>query len=152
MTAQFDTTASTMVPGDLGMWGGHIRREALLQKISLLAMLGGVREGPREHPLTSTPGQERTLTVEQEAEIAGNLAFLSRRRKDSLSVAAIGIEEDEDGQGMVVRLCINGGILSRIEDGVKEMCAMLEQISRQRMALCSAVFDWANPPRRVGRR
>ncbi|KAJ9130176.1 hypothetical protein NKR23_g12318 [Pleurostoma richardsiae] len=114
------------------MWGGQIRREALLQKISLLAMLGGVHEGPREHPLTSAPGQERTLTVEQEAEIAGNLAFLSRRRKDSLSVAAIGIEEDEDGQGMVVRLCINGGILSRIEDGVKEMCAMLEQISRQR--------------------
>ena len=112
------------------MWGSHTHREHLLQKISLVAMLGGVREGAREHPLGRAPDQQRTLTIEQEAEIAGNLAFLSRQRKDPLNVAAIGIEEDEDGQGMVIRLSVNGSKLSGVERGLKEMCRILEQIAQ----------------------
>ena len=112
------------------MWDSHINREQLLQKISLLAMLGGVREGAKEHPLGRAPDQQRTLTIEQEAEIAKNLAFLSRQRKDLLNVAAIGIEEDEDGQGMVIRLSVNGCKLSGVEGGLKEICEILEQIAQ----------------------
>ena len=75
---------------------------------------------------------ERILTIEQEAEIASNLAFLSRPQYDPKSVAAVSIEEDEYGQGMVVRLCVNGDALSRIEEGLKEICGLLEEISQRR--------------------
>lgn len=48
------------------------------------------------------------LTIEQEAEIAGNLSFLSRRRKTSQSVAAVAAEEAQHGQTLVVCLTVNG--------------------------------------------
>jgi hypothetical protein len=118
-----------------GIWGSGISREQLLQKISLLAMLGGVREGLREHVLVSASSSKHILTVEQEAEIANNLAFLSRRRHDPRSVAAVAIEENEDGQGMTVRLCVNGETTLGVEEGLKEICRTLEQISQQRMPL-----------------
>jgi hypothetical protein len=126
-----DSTAQSAATTHV-MWGSGINREQLLQKISLLALLGGVRDGLRAHSLTTPFAVERVLTIEQEAEIAGNLAFLSRRRHDAKSVAAIGIEENETGQGMIVRLCVNGDTVSRVEEGLKEICGLLEEISQRR--------------------
>ena len=51
----------------------------MLQKISLLAMLGTIREGETEHKLFSNAARERSINVEQEAEIVSNLSFLSCR-------------------------------------------------------------------------
>lgn len=59
---------------------------------SLLAMLGGVTAFERILWLYKPFAVERVLTVEQEAEIASNLAFLSRRRHDP-KVQTVGIEE-----------------------------------------------------------
>ena len=59
-------------------------------------MLGPVREGERENDLISNPSQERSITIEQEAEIISNLSFLSYRRKDPQTVTAICIEKDKD--------------------------------------------------------
>jgi hypothetical protein len=129
-----------------GVWGTFVSRDRLLQKISLIAMLGGIREGLRQHALTSTPDRGYSLTIEQEAEIACNLAFLSRRRHEPQSVAAIGIEEDEDGQGMVIRLSVNGSMLNGVEEGVKDICRMLEQVSRRRMSPCVGRSRFTNYP------
>lgn len=113
------------------MWGSNITRDQLLQKISLLATLGPIGDGPRRHNLTAQTDIRRSLTVEQEAEIVDNLAFLSYRRKDSQNVTAICMEENEDGEGMLVRLAVNGGALSQIACGVREICMILEQIARR---------------------
>ncbi|KKY13299.1 hypothetical protein UCRPC4_g06979 [Phaeomoniella chlamydospora] len=113
-----------------GIWGSNVSREQLLQKISLCAMLGGAREGLREHSLNTRDGANHQLSVEQEAEIAGNLAFLSRRRKCSQSVAAVAIEEAENGHGLSVRLAVNGDALQHVEAGLRQICSILEQISR----------------------
>ena len=48
------------------MWGGSITREYSLRKISLLAMLGPVREGPKEYELVSRSDRVSSLTIEQE--------------------------------------------------------------------------------------
>ena len=80
------------------MWGADVSRERLLQKITLLTMIGPIPEEPRRHQLVSPPDFRRILTIEQEAEVAGNLAFLSRRSTETHNVAAIGIEEDEGGR------------------------------------------------------
>ena len=113
------------------MWGSKVTREHLLQKISLLAILGPIREGEREHNLISSPGQERSVTIEQEAEIISNLSFLSYRRKDPQTVTAICIEEDEDRQGMIVRMAVSGGAIAYVEDGLRQICGILEEASRR---------------------
>jgi hypothetical protein len=41
----------TKIPSQSRMWGSTVTRENILQKITLLAMLGGVREGIKEHEL-----------------------------------------------------------------------------------------------------
>ena len=115
------------------MWGSSVTREHLLQKISLLAMLESVRDSPKQHTLVSPSGWRSSLTIEQEREIISNLAFLSSRSKNSKRVVAIGIEEDHDGQGMVIRMAVNGGDkdISHIKDGLVQISRILEQASRQ---------------------
>ena len=103
----------------------------MLQKISLLAILGPIREGEKEHNLITNPGQERSMTIEQEAEIVSNLSFLSYRRKDPQTVTAICIEEDKDHQGMIVRVAFSGGATAYAEDGLGQICAILERASRR---------------------
>jgi hypothetical protein len=113
------------------MWGSHITRDHLLQKISLLAMLGPIRNSHQEHSLVSTQDQLHKLTIDQEAEIVRNLSFLSCRRKDSYTVVAVCIEEHEDGQGMTVRLSVNGDNVSYAKEGLQHICATLEKISQR---------------------
>lgn len=48
------------------MWGTTVGREPLLQKISLIAMLGPLRTGAKDNPLTSSADQQRRLTNEPE--------------------------------------------------------------------------------------
>jgi len=64
------------------MWKTSVTRELMLQKISLIAMLGPLRIGAKENNLTSSHDPRRCLTVDQEAEIVRNLSFLCYRRKD----------------------------------------------------------------------
>jgi hypothetical protein len=113
------------------MWGSNVSHEQLLQKISLLAMLGPIREEPKGHCLVSREDKAYSLTVEQEREIITNLAFLSYRRKDSQNVTAICIKEDGDGQGLVVRLAVNGGAIAHVEEGLRRICEMLERASQR---------------------
>ena len=122
------------------MWGSKITRELMLPKISLLAMLGPIKEGERENGLISDLGQERSMTVEQGAEIVSNLSFLSYRRKDPQTVTAICVEEDEDRQGLIVRMTVNGGAIAYVEDGLGQICAVLEQASRRGTARSSGLY------------
>lgn len=112
------------------MWGSSVSRELLLQKISLIAMLGPLRIGPQENPLTSSADQQRRLSVEQEAEIVRHLSFLCYRRKDPQSVPAICIEEVLAGKGRMVRLAVSGTATLYAEEGLRQICVLLEQFAR----------------------
>ncbi|KAK1046753.1 hypothetical protein LTR12_017306 [Friedmanniomyces endolithicus] len=115
-----------------GVWGTGLYNETLLQKITLLAIFGQTPAEPKRHPLKlEGESDERVLTIEQEAEVSGNLAFLSRRSTDSQNVAAIGIEEDEDGEGMVIRVAVNGGMLESVVVGLSKICEVLGTISKR---------------------
>jgi hypothetical protein len=96
-------------------------------------MLESVRDHPKQHMLVETPGRRSSLTIEQEREITSNLAFLSSRSKNSKRVVAIGIEEDHDGQGMFIRMAVNGGDkdISHTEEGLVQISRILEQVSRR---------------------
>jgi hypothetical protein len=109
------------------MWNSTVTREHLLQKISLLSILESVRDHPKQHMLISPPGWSSSLTIEQEREIVSNLAFLSSRSKNSKRVVAIGIEEDHDGQGMVIRMAVNGGDkdIPHTEEGLQQISRIL---------------------------
>ena len=106
-------------------------------------MLEPVRDGPKERALASRSGHESSLTLEQEREVISNLAFLSSRSKNSKRVIAIGIEEDPDGLGMVIRMAVNGGDkdISHLEEGLIHISGILERVSRlgkiQSRKLCS---------------
>lgn len=113
------------------IFGTKIPRDVLLNKISLLAMLGPIREGQQEHSLTSTDDPRRGLTIDQEGEIVRNLSFLAYRRKDPHSVVALCIEEQEDGEGMTVRFSVNGDSVLYVKEGLQQICTTLEKISRQ---------------------
>jgi hypothetical protein len=115
------------------MWGSTITREHLLQKLCLLAMLESVRDVPKEHILVSRPDRGSSITLDQEREIASNLAFLSSRSKNSKRVIAIGIEVDPDGQGMVIRMAVNGDDkdIPHLQEGLKHISTILEQVSRR---------------------
>ncbi|KAH6655545.1 hypothetical protein BKA67DRAFT_675580 [Truncatella angustata] len=113
------------------MWTSLKEREQLLQRISLLALLGGIREGLKANDLVASSSGHSILTIMQEAEVASDLAFLCRRRPDPQSVAAIGIEEDFNGEGVVVRLCFNGRALYNIEYGLKMICRLLEKAAQR---------------------
>ncbi|KAF1730100.1 hypothetical protein CRV24_009557 [Beauveria bassiana] len=109
------------------LWGSEsVTREGLLQKITLLTLLAPVQEPPRTHELFGH--QQRTLTIYQEAEIASNLAFLSRRSADSQNVAAIGLEEKEDGQGITVRVAVNGNRLGSVVEGLTCICNVIQSL------------------------
>ena len=113
-----------------GIWGSAITRESILQKIALLTMIGRTPEPSQRHSLVSPTGDSRNLTMDQEAEIAGNLAFLGRWSLESHNVAAIGIEEDKDGRGMVIRVTVNGTMLSSVVAGLNKICRVLEKVAR----------------------
>ena len=115
------------------MWNSTVAREPLLQKISLLAILESVRDHPKQHMLISPPGWRSSLTIEQEREVVSNLAFLSSHSKNSKRVVAIGLEEDHDGRGLVIRMAINGGDkdVPYTEEGLKQISRILEQASRR---------------------
>ena len=77
--------------------------------------------------LISPPGWRSSLTIEQEREVVSNLAFLSSRSKNSKRVVAIGLEEDHDGRGLVIRMAINGGDkdVPYTEEGLKQISRIL---------------------------
>lgn len=113
------------------MWRSNVTREHLLQKISLLAMLGPIRDGSKIHTLKTIDDTGRSLTIEQEGEIIDNLAFLSYRRKNSRNITALCMQEDEDGQGMLVRLAVNGNAPAHIENGLQKICMALEEVAQR---------------------
>lgn len=102
----------------------------MLQKISFIAMLGPLRIGAKENNLTSSNDPRRFLTIDQEAEIVRNLSFLCYRRKDPQAVNAICVEEIPAGKGLVVRLTVSGTATLYAEEGLRQICALLEQFSR----------------------
>lgn len=101
----------------------------MLQKISLIAMLGPLRTGAKENHLTSNDDSRRYLSVAQEAEIVRNLSFLCYRRKDPQAVSAICLEEVSEGKGLVFRLAVSGNAILYAEGGLRQICALLEQFS-----------------------
>jgi hypothetical protein len=61
------------------------------------------------------------------------LAFLSSCLKNSKIIVAVSIEEDPDGQGMVIRMAVNNSNkdIPHLKDGLKQISTILEQVSRR---------------------
>lgn len=113
---------------NIPLWASDVSRDGLLQKITLIALLGPPQEHPRNHTLVAT-AEKRVLTIDQEAEVAGNLAFISRQSAESQNVAAVGIEENTNGKGMVVRVTSNGRMLASVVGVLTCICLTLEKIA-----------------------
>jgi hypothetical protein len=111
------------------MLGSKVDREKLLQRISMLAMLDPIRDDPRRYSPNASSGPEFNLTIQQEAEFVDNLAFIAYRRRSSQEVTALCMEQDEDQNGILIRMAVNGDRISYIEDGLREICSSLEQIA-----------------------
>lgn len=130
------------IMSNISLWASDVSRDGLLQKITLLALLGPPQEHPRNHTLVAT-AEKRLLTIDQEAEVAGNLAFVARQSSDSQNVAAVGIEEDTNGQGMVVRVTANGSMLASVVGVLTCICQTLERIAANGKAMLQppSLFD-----------
>jgi hypothetical protein len=113
------------------MWKSGISRFQLSQNIQRLQARSKVPEMPTENEISLRPGLPRHLTIERESEIASNLAFLSATTDDPLKVMAVCVEEDDDGEGMTIRIASNTGDLSKIVDGFKALGEILEQAARR---------------------
>ena len=46
-------------------------------------------------------------------------------------MTAICIEEDEDRQGMIVRMAVSGSAIAYAENGLRQICAILEAASQR---------------------
>ncbi len=116
------------------IWGSiSITREELLQKITLVAICAPTPEAPRAYELVEH--QQRAFTIHQEAEVAANLSFLSRRSKESHNVAAIALEEEAGGRGITVRVAVNGKMLTNVVEALASICKVLEAIARQDISM-----------------
>lgn len=112
------------------MWGSAVTREQLGQSISRLRKLNEVPEPPKEN--IPAPGVDsHNLSVEREKDIASNLAFLSATSDDNQKVMAVCVEEQLNGEGIIIRIASNSGDLSEVTNGFKMLATILEKSAQR---------------------
>ncbi|KFY04962.1 hypothetical protein O988_00372 [Pseudogymnoascus sp. VKM F-3808] len=113
------------------MWGGAVTRSQFQQTISNLRELDEVPEVPVENLVVLEEDSTRHLSVAREKEIASNLAFLSATSDNSLKVMAVCVEENNNGEGVTIRIASNTGDLSGVTRGFTLLATILEQAARR---------------------
>lgn len=113
------------------MWGGVVTRSQLQQTISSLWELNEVPEVPVENLVALEEDSTRRLSIAREKEIASNLAFLSATSDNSLKVMAVCVEENNNGEGVTIRIASNTGDLSAVTSGFTMLATILEQAARR---------------------
>lgn len=114
---------------------GNSQHLAIAENIALLSLLTRIPEAPAQNSAVGDlecSGQKgRTLTFERERDIVDNLAFLSAASDNPEEVTAICIEEYANACGCTVRIAVNKGSLSTVEEGFRGISSILEKASLQ---------------------
>ncbi len=116
---------------DRTMWKSAITRQQLRQSISRLQTLTEVPESPEENIISPDLGFKGHMSVERKCEITSNLAFLSATSDDNQKVMAVCVEQQSDGEGIIIRIASNSGDISEVVNGFRLMAAILEQAARR---------------------
>ncbi|MCJ1416147.1 hypothetical protein MMC32_002482 [Xylographa parallela] len=110
----------------------HIRKQ-LAENIILLHSLNEVPGKEKECDLPAE-NQSRQLSIAREKQLGDDFAFLSATTDDMSRVMAVGIEEDEDGTGMTIRLASNSGDLSSIRGEFERIGNILQEAASRTSA------------------
>ncbi|RDW88023.1 hypothetical protein BP6252_00055 [Coleophoma cylindrospora] len=108
------------------MWDSDITSQQLSQKIDSLEKICKVPGLATENDVADVKSS-RYLNPRREKEIADNLAFFSNISGDKRNVAAVGIEEDTDGNGCTFRIAANTGSVSDLLAGFTGLARILEK-------------------------
>jgi hypothetical protein len=125
------TPISSLRSTETTMWGGVVTRSQFQQTISNLWELNEVPEVPVENLVVLEEDSTRRLSIAREKEIASNLAFLSATSDNSLKVMAVCVEENNNGEGVTIRIASNTGDLSAVTSGFTMLATILEQAARR---------------------
>ncbi|MCJ1433396.1 hypothetical protein MMC27_002756 [Xylographa pallens] len=112
--------------------GQHLRKQ-LAENIILLRSLNEV-PGKEEECDLPAENQSRQLSIAREKQLADDFAFLSATTDDMSRVMAVGIEEDEGGTGMTIRLASNTGDLSGIRGEFERIGDILQEAASRTSA------------------
>ncbi|RDW56603.1 hypothetical protein BP5796_13068 [Coleophoma crateriformis] len=108
------------------MWDSDITPQQLAQKIASLEKVCKIPGLATENDAADVESS-RYLRPRREKEIADNLAFFSNISGDKRNVAAVGIEEDTDGNGCTFRIAVNTGSVSDLLVGFTGLARILEK-------------------------
>lgn len=114
------------------LWWGGVSRKVLAENITLLGLLNREPEKPMENPLpphllTETESTSRQLSIERERDLVDSLAFLSAWSDDPEKVMAVCVEENQDSEGLTIRMASNRGNLEPVKKGFTIIASILER-------------------------
>ena len=106
----------------------------LRENISLLSLFPGAPSGPKQNDLeqfkrNSNDLDRHRLTIEQERDLADNLAFLAATTDDPLKVTAVAIEESSSDSDITIRLAVNSGKIDKVQIGFENIFRLLKETS-----------------------
>jgi hypothetical protein len=110
---------------------GAVQLEQLLGRIVLLQLLNDTPQPPSENHIPRTSVSSRVLSLKREKELTEILAFLAAYTDDPKKVVALCIEEETHGKGMIIRLAVNNGDLTSLQEGFQRLAAILERLAKQ---------------------
>ncbi|KAH8803097.1 hypothetical protein F5884DRAFT_861435 [Xylogone sp. PMI_703] len=113
------------------MWASKISRQELQQSIDQLEILTEVPGLPRENPMPVHVQSSYTLSMEQECQIASNLAFLAAAVDDVNKVMAVCVEEHQNGNAAIIRVSSNCGDISGVIERFKLLAKTLERAAQR---------------------
>jgi hypothetical protein len=118
---------------------GRVERKRLLGRIFLLHLLNDTLEKPSDNSIEE-PSIHRTstrvLSLRQEKELVEILAFLSASTDDPGKVVALCVEENQNGNALIVRMAANNGSLVNVKEGFEKMARIHERAATQGHSLC----------------
>lgn len=114
------------------LWWGGVSRKVLAENITLLGLLNREPEKPMENPLpphllTETESTSRQLSIERERDLVDSLAFLSAWSDDPEKVMPVCMEENQDSEGLTIRMASNRGNLVPVKKGFTRIASILER-------------------------
>jgi hypothetical protein len=119
---------------------GRVERKRLLGRIFLLHLLNDTLERPSDYsinePSIHGTSLTRVLSLRQEKELVEILAFLSASTDDPGKVVALCVEENQNGNALIVRMAANNGSLVNVKKGFEKMARILERAATQGHSLC----------------
>ncbi|MCJ1387130.1 hypothetical protein MMC17_010259 [Xylographa soralifera] len=115
------------------MDASQLVRKHLAENIILLRSLNKVPGEVKECDLPAE-NQSRQLSIAREKQLGDDFAFLSATTDNMSRVMAVGIEEDDGGTGMTIRLASNTGDLSRIREEFRKIGDILQEAASRTSA------------------